>query len=134
MFIEPTTFIFLVVTAAALAVILLILVIVHVRTLERTRKADELNHKLTNELNENPVHLLEEAHGKALEIIDRANKEANAILSKTKAYQIESNSSLEDTLASVEKIQQEAFTKASEELQNAYRVNLTEAKDQCIKQ
>jgi hypothetical protein len=133
MAIDPISLIFLALTAAILAIILLIVVVAYVQSLQKLHKIEETNAHLQNQLNENPIKLSQEAHSKALQIIDQANKEATAILSHTKEYQEHSESSLKDALTSVENLQKEAFQKASQELQTAYSSSLTEAKNEGIK-
>jgi hypothetical protein len=133
MSIDPISFIFLAITACSLAVILLVVVLMYVQTLKRSRQAEEANSNLRSELTQQPLELLAQAHEKALTIIGKANKEANDILAGTTTFEEEAKGSLKESLAAAERLQEEAFQKASQELQGAYQASLAEAKNESIK-
>ncbi len=132
MVIEPITLIFLAVTIAVLAAVLLVLAISYTKNGQKLHQTEELNRHLQNQMSEKPIKLLEEAHGKAQEIIDQANKHANDILASSKAYEDNSNSALKEKLVQLEQEQAEVFNQASEEMKTAYQDMMTQIQEQDI--
>ncbi len=132
MLIDPIIFIFLTASTAILTVILLAIVISYAANLSKFHRVQQINFQLQAELSQKPLRLLEDAHGKALEIISQANKQANEILSNSELYKQESQASLKEKMDSLEKNQQDAFHKASQELQEAYKIILNQVKEEDI--
>ncbi len=132
MLIDPIIFFFFAVSTAVLTLVLLAIVISYASSLRKFHAVQEINLRLQSELSQKPLELLKEAHEKALGIIDQANKQANEILANTEVYKEESKASLKEKIDGLEKNQQEAFQKASAEIQDAYKGIINQVKEEDI--
>lgn len=129
---DPILLIFLTIAISVLAAILFFLSRGFTRTVEKLHEAEKANSHLQNQLAQKPIKLLEEAHEKAQDIIDQANKKATEILASSKSYEDNSTQEMKTKLEELEKQQAQIFTKASEDMKIAYQNMITQIQDQDI--
>src|SRR5664279_3817908 len=159
---DSTLALFFAATSSTLALVVLVIAVYYVKTFEKLRHSQQANLKLRGELSQKPIRLLQEAHSKAVGIIENANQKAEEIFSSTKGYQQEAhskavgiienaNQKAEDILSStkgyeenskeklefklndIEKQHQEELQKASYEIRETYQQALTLIKDDNVK-
>jgi hypothetical protein len=132
MLIDPILLIFLAVASAVLAVVLFFLTKAFTRTAQELHEKDKINNQLQNQLSEQPIKLLEQAHESAQQIIDKANKDAAEILAGSKTYEDNSGKALKTKLAELEQQQAAVFAKASEDMKVAYQNMMTQIQEQDV--
>jgi len=130
MLIDPLAIIFFTVTVSVLAVVIFFLARGFSRTAEKLHELEKTNNDMQSQLAEKPIKLLQEAHEKAQEIINLANKQATEILASSKVYENNSNQALKDKLAMLEKQQESVFNKASEDMKIAYQNMITQIQEE----
>jgi hypothetical protein len=132
MTIDPLAIIFFTLTVSVLAGVIFFLARAYSKTVERLHEIEKANNTMQSQLSAQPTKLLEEAHQKAQEIINLANKQATEILASSKVYENNSNQALKDKLAMLEKQQEGVFAKASEDMKVAYQNMITQIQEQDI--
>jgi len=132
MLIDPIALIFLTVAVTTLAVVLYFLTRAYTKTAKELHELQIINNQMQNQLAEKPIKLLEQAHEKAQELIDQANRKAAEIVASSKTYEDNSNQSLKQNLAELEKEQANVFTKASQDMKLAYQNMITQVQEQDI--
>jgi hypothetical protein len=132
MLIDPLAIIFFTLTVSVLAGVIFFLAREYSKTSQRLHELEKANNNIQSQLSQQPVKLLEEAHQKAQEIIELANKQATEILASSKVYENNSNQALKDKLSMLEKQQENVFTKASDDMKVAYQNMITQIQEQDI--
>jgi len=132
MTIDPIAVIFFTFTLAVLSGVILFLSRAFTKNAHELHEIELANKQMQTQLSEQPLKLLGEAHQKAQEIIDLANKQATEIIASSKVYENNSNQALKDKLAMLEKQQEGVFTKASEDMKIAYQNMITQIQEQDI--
>src|SRR2546430_1947207 len=132
MLIDPIALTFFIVTVSVLAGVIFFLARAHTHTALKLHELEKANTALQNQTSDQPAKLLEQAHEKAQEIINLANKQATEILASSKTYESNSNQALKDKLAMLEKQQADVFAKASEDMKLAYQNMITQIQEQDI--
>ena len=129
---DPLSLIILTVAIIILAIVLLVVAWAYTRNASKLHELEKTNADMKIQISEKPIKLLQEAHEKAQEIINLANKQATEILASSKTYEATSNQSVKDKLAQLEKQQESVFTKASEDMKVAYQNMMTQIQEQDI--
>jgi hypothetical protein len=132
MAIDPISLIFLTLAVTVLAVVLYLLARSYTKMADKLHSAQKDINSLKNQLSENPIKLLEQAHEKAQELINQANKQAADILASSKVYEDNSNQALKSKLSELEKQQESVFSKASQDMKIAYQNMITQIQEQDI--
>ena len=132
MTIDPIAIIFFTLTVTVLAGVIFFLSRSYTKISEKLHELEKINNGMQTQLSEQPVKLLQEAHQKAQEIIEFANKQATEILASSKVYESNSNQALKDKLAMLEKQQEDVFSKASGDMKVAYQNMITQIQEQDI--
>jgi hypothetical protein len=132
MVIDPIAIIFFTFTVAVLAGVIFFLARGFSKTSERLHQLEKTNTDMQSQMSQQPIKLLEEAHQKSQNIIDQANKQATEILASSKVYENNSNQTLKDKLAMLEKQQEGVFAKASQDMKVAYQDMITQIQEQDI--
>lgn len=129
---DPISLIFLTVAVTMLAVLLVFIAKAYSKIDMQLHASEKLNNELQTQLSENPIKLLAQAHEKAQELINQANKQASDILASSKTYEDNSNQTLKNKLTELEKQQADVFTKASDDMKIAYQNMITQIQEQDI--
>ncbi|HWY78879.1 MAG TPA: hypothetical protein VNW29_00820 [Candidatus Sulfotelmatobacter sp.] len=132
MLIDPLSLIFLTIAVTILAVVLFFLTRAYTHTAQELHNTQKINSNMQNQLAEKPIKLLEQAHEKAQEIIDLANKQATEILASSKKFEDTSSQELKDKLTNLERQQADIFEKASSDMKLAYQNMLTQIQEEDI--
>lgn len=127
---DPISLIFLTIAVTMLAVLLVFISKAYSKIATQLHASEKLNSGLQAQLSENPIKLLEQAHEKAQELINQANKQASDILASSKTYEDNSNQTLKNKLTELEKQQAAVFTKASDDMKIAYQNMITQIQEQ----
>src|SRR4051812_35419627 len=118
---DQIVFYLLVFAVLGLTGVVVMLVIAYLKLSEKLIKAARQNEYFRQQDDAKIDAILEEAHDRAIIIIDEANKKAAALLTQSTNINQDAASSMEKTIDEASRLHIEEMKKASEALLTAYR-------------